>query len=220
MKCKEIELAIEQEGLLPLPAAAKAHMAECSACRAMVEDLFAVVHVAHGLPAEIEPPARLWVSLRAQLESEGIIRDAVAGARSPWLASISAFFRNRALATVTLGLLILAAAYLEVRQPANLSSPAEGPTLVRTMSSNEDIPTVLDPIETDVANMMPASSVSTPVNASLRENLQIVNSFIADCKQRIKEDPQDELAREYLNVAYQQKAELLAAMLERGGSVN
>lgn len=218
MKCKEVGLAIEQEGLLPLPPAAKAHIAECGACRDMVEDLFAIVHAAHAMPAELEPPARLWVSLRARLESEGIIRDLADTPRGSWLQAISAFFRSRALAAATVGLLILAGAFLEVRQTVN--SRTEAPTVVQTGPSNEDIPTVLDPIEADLSNMMPANSMAAPVNDSLRQNLRIVNGFIADCKQRIQEDPQDDLAREYLNSAYQQKAELLAAMMDRGGSVN
>ena len=219
MKCKEVGLAIEQEGLLPLPPAAKAHIAECGACRDMVEDFFAIVHAAHAMPAEVEPPARLWVSLRARLESEGIIRDLADTPRGSWLQAISAFFRSRALAAATVGLLILAGAFLEVRQTVNISQ-TEAPAVVQTGPSNEDIPTVLDPIEADLSNMMPANSMAAPVNDSLRQNLRIVNSFIADCKQRIQEDPQDDLAREYLNSAYQQKAELLAAMMDRGGSVN
>ncbi|HEX9224022.1 MAG TPA: anti-sigma factor [Candidatus Acidoferrales bacterium] len=219
MKCKEVGLAIEQEGLLPLPPAAKAHIAECGACRDIVEDFFAIVHAAHAMPAELEPPARLWVSLRARLESEGIIRDLADTPRGSWLQAISAFFRSRALAAATVGLLILAGAFLEVRQTVNISQ-TEAPTVVQTGPSNEDIPTVLDPIEADLSNMMPANSMAAPVNDSLRQNLRIVNSFIADCKQRIQEDPQDDLAREYLNSAYQQKAELLAAMMDRGGSVN
>jgi hypothetical protein len=48
--------------------------------------------------------------------------------------------------------------------------------------------------------------------------LDIVDNFIADCEQRVKEQPQDDLAREYLSGAYQQKAELLSALMERGGS--
>ncbi|OLD61035.1 MAG: hypothetical protein AUI53_07315 [Acidobacteria bacterium 13_1_40CM_2_60_7] len=219
MKCKEVGLAIEQEGLLPLPPAAKAHIAECGACRDMVEDFFAIVHAAHAMPAEVEPPARLWVSLRARLESEGIIRDLADTPRGSWLQAISAFFRSRAVAAATVGLLILAGAFLEVRQTVNISQ-TEAPAVVQTGPSNEDIPTVLDPIEADLSNMMPANSMAAPVNDSLRQNLRIVNSFIADCKQRIQEDPQDDLAREYLNSAYQQKAELLAAMMDRGGSVN
>jgi len=55
---------------------------------------------------------------------------------------------------------------------------------------------------------------------SLRQNLKSLNQFIEECRRRLKEDPNDELAREYLSVAYQQKAELLSAMLDRGRSVN
>jgi hypothetical protein len=57
-------------------------------------------------------------------------------------------------------------------------------------------------------------------DTSLRQNLASLNQFIEECRRRLKEDPNDELAREYLSVAYQQKAELLSAMLDRGRSVN
>jgi hypothetical protein len=47
-----------------------------------------------------------------------------------------------------------------------------------------------------------------------------VDKFIVDCEQRVKEQPQDELTREYLSGAYQEKAELISVMMERGGSGN
>jgi len=47
-----------------------------------------------------------------------------------------------------------------------------------------------------------------------------VNAFIKECRKRLEEDPNDPMAREYLSTAYQQKAEILAAMMERGRSVN
>jgi hypothetical protein len=61
---------------------------------------------------------------------------------------------------------------------------------------------------------------SSPIDASLRDNLKKVNEFIAECEKHLKEQPQDELTREYLSAAYQQKAELLSAMIERGRSIN
>ena len=222
MKCKEVELALEQDGLSPLPAVAKAHIAECSACRNVVEDLFAVVNAAHALPAEVEPPARLWVSLRAQLESEGVIRGSAAAEKSSWLETLSEFFRSRALATATAGLLIFAAAYFEVRQTPELPPRVTQayPSYAADTASYSSASAILDQQETEIASLVPAGGVATPVNASLHENLQIVNKFIADCKQRVEEDPQDDLAHEYLNGAYQQKAQLLAAMMERGGGGN
>jgi hypothetical protein len=56
------------------------------------------------------------------------------------------------------------------------------------------------------------------VDASLRQNLRTLNEFIAECEARLKQNPRDQLTREYLNMAYQQKAELLAAMMDTGRS--
>ena len=69
---------------------------------------------------------------------------------------------------------------------------------------------------------MQTASVSSVSNAdnSLRENLATLNAFIKECRKRLQEDPHDQLARDYLSAAYQQKAEILAAMMERGRSVN
>jgi hypothetical protein len=58
------------------------------------------------------------------------------------------------------------------------------------------------------------------VDTSFRQNLQTVDEFISECERRLKEEPQDELAREYLSRAYQQKAELLSAMMEQAGSLH
>jgi hypothetical protein len=54
------------------------------------------------------------------------------------------------------------------------------------------------------------------VTDSLRKNLDIVDNFIAMCEKSVREEPENDVAREYLYGAYQQKAELLAMMVERG----
>jgi len=76
---------------------------------------------------------------------------------------------------------------------------------------------VLNEQEIDLRNMQLAST--SAVDTSFRQNLQQVDDFIADCERRVHAAPQDDLAREYLSNAYQQKAELLSAMMDRGGSV-
>ncbi len=120
MQCKEVELVLEQEGIAPLPVVARSHLASCNACQSLVADLRDIVAAAHELPAELEPPALVWVSLRAQLENEGIIRTpAAAGAeRVSWWHGFSELFRGRALATASVGLLIVADAVLQIQQPA------------------------------------------------------------------------------------------------------
>lgn len=209
MQCKEVEVVLEQEGFVPVPEAARAHLAGCSSCQSFIADLTAIVATAHLLPAEVEPPPRLWTSLRMQLEAEGIIRSTP---RHAWWPAFSQFFRPRALATAAVGLLIVAAATLQFQHPA------PQPTEARNAYDNvyQDTSLTLSNDEAQLPAMQLASSSS--VDASLRKNLDIVDQFIVDCEQRVKQDPQDDLTREYLTGAYQQKAELISVMMDRGGS--
>jgi len=211
LQCRDIEEVLEQEGLGPLPEAALAHVARCLHCQDYIADLETIVSAAHELPAEVEPPARVWIALRAELEREGILKEPVTASRElpgSWWDGFGEFFRSRALATVTVGALIAAAAILELRQPAALPLP---PEVVATVKQ-------LDQQEVDLRNMHLAST--SPVDQAFEQNLKEIDDFIADCERHLKQAPQDELAREYLYNAYQQKAELLAAMLDRGRSVN
>jgi hypothetical protein len=254
MQCKDIETVLEQEGLEPLPVEAREHLAECRECRSYVADLTSLADAAHKLPSEIAPPERVWISLRAQLEAEGIIRtpadEPVVLERASWWASTRAFFGNRVLATAMVGILIAAAAVFEIRKdrvaeknstkqeaarevPAPLQAlpssnhtsnqtsnqkPTAAPSASSAPAEFAGTAQALDDQE-PVATGLILSSRS-PIDASLRENLKKVNEFIAECEQHLKEHPQDQLTREYLSAAYQQKAELLSAMIERGRSVN
>src|SRR5215475_973777 len=119
MQCKEIEAVLENEGLSPLPEAARAHVASCETCRGLIEDFSAILSVAEELPAEVEPPNRVWVALKNQLEAEGIIKTpgAIGGALQPsWWENLSRILRGRALATAAVGLVIVAAAFVQVER--------------------------------------------------------------------------------------------------------
>jgi hypothetical protein len=273
MQCKELEAVLESEGLDSLPSDAREHLAGCTCCRDLLADLSAVVVATRALPAELTPPDRIWVSLRAQLEAEGIIRDAepvVTPLAAPWWQGFSEIFRPRTLATVGAGLfVVLGSIYVvEHRQPVNVAhnpppvqinaqadkAPAPVPsavtqetpaistthpgqqlpstrlasnrgprpsTVVLAPSPSEgvylgDSASVLDKTESSVPSNELANNAA--VNAALRKNLRTLNEFIAECQSRLKQNPQDQLTREYLNMAYQQKAELLTAMLDSGRS--
>jgi|HubBroStandDraft_6_1064221.scaffolds.fasta_scaffold16126_2 hypothetical protein len=249
MQCKDVELVLEQEGLEPLPEEARAHLVECRDCRNYIADLTSVIDAAKKLPQEITPPDRVWISLRAQLEEEGIIRTPAevipAEPVSLW-QSINAFFSNRVLATAMVGILIAAAAVFQIRsdrttrvvppvQTAKVQPmvPAAKPTVTKpteaastvTASTVSQPSGEFDRTARDLNDQEPVATgmlltSSSPIDVSLRDNLKKVNEFIAECERHLKEQPQDELTREYLSAAYQQKAELLSAMIERGRSVN
>lgn len=210
MQCKEVEVVLEQQGFVPVPEAARAHLVGCRSCQGLLADLTTIVATAHLLPAEIEPPRRVWVSLRSQLEEEGLIKDA--GARGLWWQRFPESF-SRVLATAGVGLLIITAVVLQMRPPA--SHPTEA---LNTYENYDETSTTLSNDEAHLPSMQLAGS--NKLDVALRENLDIVDKFIVDCEQRVKEQPGDELARDYLSGAYQQKAQLLSVMMEREGGVD
>jgi hypothetical protein len=220
MQCRDVEEVLEQEGLAPLPEAVRGHVAGCRHCQGYIADLETIVSAAQELPAEVEPPSRIWVALRTQLELEGVIKEPVAAtpAAQPvsWWSGFGQMFRSRALAILTVGAVLAAAAILQVHQgPESTSGPSSAPD-----PNIEAIANQVNQQEVDLRNMHLVGTSASPVDAALEQNLKEIDKFIADCERHLKETPQDELAREYRADAYQQKAELLAAMMDRGRSVN
>lgn len=218
MQCRDVEEVLEQEGLAPLPEAVRGHVAGCRQCQGYLADLETIVSAAQELPAEVEPPSRVWVALRTQLELEGVIKEPAPAPKAEpvsWWSGFGQLFRSRALATLTVGAVLAAAAVLQLRQTPAPSEPDHGMD-----SGIEAIAKQVNQQEVDLRNTHLAGTSASPVDTALEQNLKEIDDFIADCERHLKEAPRDELAREYLADAYQQKAELLAAMMDRGRSVN
>src|SRR5262250_1845883 len=124
MQCKDIESVLENEGLSQLPEAVRIHAASCSNCRSLVEDFSAIVAAAKQLPAEVEPPTRIWVALRNQLEAEGIIRNPVQApeARSSWWGNLGKLLHGRTIAAA-LGLAVVALFVIQIEHKRVQLSP-------------------------------------------------------------------------------------------------
>ena len=139
MQCKELEAVLESEGLSPLPPEAREHLAGCSNCQDLLADLSAIVVAAKRVPAEVTPPDRIWISVRAQLEAEGIIRDAeprVPPAPSPWWHGFAELFRPRVLAGVGAGLFLVVGSFYFVEHRGTTPIPHRSPRLSRSSQPN------------------------------------------------------------------------------------
>jgi hypothetical protein len=197
----------------PVNFGAQAHLRDCPSCRSFVEDLGMIRAAATQLAAsDPEPPARIWSSLRSQLEQEGIIRNPAA-TRS-WARD---FFSGR---FYSLPRPVLAGAYLSILLAVafGLSGPINSRInrqrwLDGTQSSTTPLSAQLLSAEQASFSSLPAPE--TPVTASLHKNLEIVDNYISLCENSVREEPENELAREYLYGAYQQKADLLAQLNEQ-----
>jgi hypothetical protein len=198
---------------------ARSHVRECARCRSLVEDMDAIRQTAGAWAAEeVDPPARVWVSLKAQLEQEGLIRDEVhAGEPSQeerprgWLAGIFAVVPRPALAGAYLLALIAGSFALTGPSAKQLN---ESRWISGTQDSTGTMSAQLQTAERDSVSAMAGSD--PVVTASLHDNLAIVDNYIALCEKSVREEPESEIARDYLYDAYEQKADLLAQMTERG----
>ncbi|MGB6199272.1 MAG: hypothetical protein WA871_12810 [Candidatus Acidiferrales bacterium] len=194
------------------------HMAECADCRALQADFRAIGAVALEMAREeVAPPEWLWTRIRAELEAEGRIHEP-ADARGPVRANWWAAFQRPAIASAVLGIAVIAAGILGVGGVKTNSPTASA---------------VLEPIaapmlqaqigESQTAGSLDASEaaiVSLPqrdpqVAEELHHDLGQIDNFIAVCEKSVREQPDNEMAREYLYDAYQQKAQLLAVAMDR-----
>ncbi|HWX38370.1 MAG TPA: hypothetical protein VNY09_03960 [Candidatus Sulfotelmatobacter sp.] len=220
MKCEQFERILEQQEDGALPGPALAHLDDCDACRALSADFGAIRDLAIELSAGTEePPERVWISLRNQLEAEGLIRDTqetprfAGSARHGWWA----VFQHPAVAGSFLGLVLAvsgALGYLSNAPQTSVQSqitPAQevSPSLTADNVFKEEILTVGN-------DSIPGlQREDTAVTQSIRRNLQLVDNLIAICEKSVREQPDNQMARDYLYGAYQQKAELLATAMNR-----
>jgi hypothetical protein len=279
MQCNELESVLAVDDLGALSPEAKQHLTACSACRDLVADFSAIVVAAKHIPAEVNPPERVWVALRAKLQAEGIIREPQA-VQAPvtepsWWAGVQQFFRPRVLGAVAATLLVAAGSiYISQHRGSTTTNKPSSPVIDAVKTAPGDSgkpveqqvsvsPPVVTPKPHDSGVQMDRTAVVPPqprpstrelkpsptenasfgetavvlsdtegalpsrgvadnamADAALHQNLRTLNEFIAECQARLKKNPQDQLTREYLNMAYQQKAELLNAIMESGRSEN
>ena len=194
------------------PADARAHLAACQSCSALAGDFDAITSVARSMAYEApEPPAYLWNSIRAQLQQEGIIREAHSAAVRP-LTDWRGWFGLPRTALVGAFAAVLAIAGFFASGPLGRRIN-DYRWMQGTQNSTSPLSAQLDTVE----HATVASLKSDPtVSAALHKNLAIVDNYIALCEKSVREDPQNEMARDFLNGAYQQKADLLAQINERG----
>jgi len=215
--CAQFEKELEQQSDEPLSAYAAAHLQDCDQCSLLWSDLEMIRNSAEEWGAETpEPPARVWVALRAQLEAEGLIREP--GVVKPgWLAGWLAGGPRLALAGAYLSLLFVGAVLLSVRTdfPIPVASRAGARVTLSAQagSSEAALGQTLDNDMKRVMASLPEHNAS--LAASLQQNLGIVDNMIALCEKSVRDQPSDPVARGYLYGAYQQKAVLLATAMDR-----
>lgn len=210
MKCAEFNSQVETWMDGGRTAEAAAHVAGCERCRTLVSELEAIRLAARETPENSpEPPAGLWANIRSQLEAEGLVRK-----RSWWhgLEMLIPLVPRPALAGSFLALLLVTALWSAMSNQPHFGTAVTG-------SEHGSIVTVRNKVDQAERGAITTMAVHDAMVAeSYRENLAIVDKAIALCEKAVREQPRNELAREYLYGALQQKAELVATMMERSST--
>jgi hypothetical protein len=220
MQCNELGQILEQaDG--PLPELATEHIKGCEACRALNSDLAAIRAVAMELGTEeIAPPDHLWISLRNQLEAEGIIRDSSPvreGIHRAWWIAV----QHPAMAGAFLALVLVAAGLISTMgNPAQTMGHLSVAPQLELQQASLVAPSAENVFKEELLtvrneNIPGFRAHDAAVSDSIRRNLNIVDNFIVMCEKDVREQPENEMAREYLYGAYEQKAELLSTAMDR-----
>lgn len=220
MNCHEFEDILE--GVLEgknQPKAA-AHLAACTRCRLLVDELVAIGRAAHDLPL-VEPSARLWRRIEAAAFEEGLMKPSGWAA---WLGPAwSSLPAGPAFAGV-LGLTLLLAGGL-----AGTSGPAVESATVAPLSGAQLIEVAraelvqdarydgryaahLQNVETQVREQPP--SADRQLSDMVTGPLDNLDSAIAETQAHLDTYPDDSVARAELQRLYRQKATVLQAMVE------
>src|ERR1700723_3977355 len=193
------------------PPDAQAHVRSCANCSGVVKDLEMIhAEVRSWSASEQDAPERVWTSLRAQLEQEGLIDEAipehedaakVQAPRTGWFSNLFPQLPRPVLAGAYLAALVAVAFALS--GPVN-KRVNEARWLKGTQISTSPLSAQLNFAEQNSNSYV---SRSNPVvAASLHQNFAIVDNYIALCEKSVSEETHNEVARDYLYEAYQQKA--------------
>lgn len=195
---------------------AERHLEACPRCAAVYLDLKKLVEESQQLPL-FEPPARLWTSLRRQLESEQLIRPSV-GWISRWVGTFQLpAMPQLVVATSLVAVLMIVSSFWVIRGLKFAPHSPSSKTFEEIQAANEvrqaeehylaAINSLAKITETRMEQMDPA------LKGVLEDNLATIDYYIDKCRETVKNEPTNVLAQRYLLEAYRKKVDLLESIV-------
>jgi hypothetical protein len=211
-KCEEL-LSDYLDGLLELGerAGVERHLAECSGCRILRDDLLQIIHFSRNLPLHT-PSTAVWAGIHAQIEAGGV------GSRWwPRVAERHFTFTARQLAVAAAALLLAFAATVFVAR-SNAIRDESGSSTERTADSRqlhtESISAAISEIEQRVGRLeanveQRRIGWNADLQTAFDRQMLYVDQSLAECRQGLRANPYDEVCQDLMLTAYREKVRLL-----------
>lgn len=175
------------------------HLRMCSRCWDLVSDLDAISQQARLLQASDEPSARVWNSIEITLRQEGLIHQS----QLDRPVRLWRGWRFRWLAPVAAALLLVSGFFLREHRggPSQLVARSVAPSSLTT-TAPEQIAAAGDEDQ-----LLSAVAARAPgLRAGYVSDLRAVDDYIRDAESSARNNPNDEIAQQYLTNAYEQRA--------------
>ena len=187
------------------------HAQQCPFCSVVLADLQLIQSESQEAVLE-DPPARVWANIHAILDSEGVFREPASG----WMAWLPRTGPLRyATPFAALAFMVLFSTILLVPPtsvgPKTVSALSASPAMDTSLAAPEGL------AKMEVTYRDRENSMDPAVQASYQKGLESLNNSIQECRESVKKEPENTMAREYLATAYQEKAAVLSAALEYDG---
>jgi hypothetical protein len=175
-----------------------------------VQDLKYIADQARLLLPMRDPSPRVWNNIQTALEREGMVRRQPARFQGRTLNPAS--WSTPAWAGAIAAVLVLVVGIILVNNLNRQSGthvannrPAPGEAAAQSQFADPDDQRLLQEVEQRAPDM----------RSRYEENLRSVNAYISDAQKAVEADPADEIARQHLMQAYEQKALLYDMAVSR-----
>jgi hypothetical protein len=221
----------------------EAHLKSCVECSDLMSELELIATEARSLAETDEPAERVWVRIAAELRAEGIIRDNVSSVRSVPSAIKTRRWNVWWLLPIAAALLAAGSYVIKPRPTAPLaaSNPPSAATAVDQAKAQAKVPAQANNVTPSLRSATPGASteialgqdanrapmqtvgtsdqvllngVSPDMRSAFENQLRAVNGYIRDADDYLKQNPEDEDARQHLMDAYEQREMLYHMALD------
>jgi len=187
----------------------EAHLKTCSE---LVSDLDAIAQQARLLEDKYEPGERVWNSLEEALHQEGLIRRP-----GPQLAPPIARaprWRFAWLVPITAGLVVGSVLLVMHQHVVNQAARQQPTTSAIVQTAAQPVPASAMATEEDQLLQIIAARAPA-LREGYKTDLLAVDAYIHDAELSAHNDPNDQIAQQYLMNAYEQRAMIYEMAMER-----